>query len=117
MRTTRKTMKTQPREKKLAADELGTRYKCYKCGTKFYDLGRPQPLCPSCGEDQNNDESKGTHKRKRKRRSYPMVKADPTIIAPEEGDDLTEVVHEGDAEYALDVDDMVLEEHEDSDTE
>jgi len=46
-----------------------------------------------------------------------MVKADPTIIAPEEGDDLTEVVHEGDAEYALDVDDMVLEEHEDTDKE
>ena len=31
---------------------LGKRYKCYKCGIKFYDLGKPQPLCPSCGANQ-----------------------------------------------------------------
>jgi len=32
--------------------KLGQRYTCFKCGTKFYDLNRPEPLCPECGADQ-----------------------------------------------------------------
>ena len=103
---------SKPREKEIIAVQFGTRYKCYKCGTKFYDMGRPQSLCPSCGADQNNDESKGLHKRKRRGRPYPLVKADPIITAPEEGEDRIEVVNEVDAEYALDLDDIVAEGHE-----
>lgn len=33
---------------------LGTRYTCFSCGTKFYDLNRPSPTCPECGADQND---------------------------------------------------------------
>ncbi|HMV66429.1 MAG TPA: FYDLN acid domain-containing protein [Myxococcota bacterium] len=32
--------------------KLGTRYACFQCGTKFYDLNRPEPTCPDCGADQ-----------------------------------------------------------------
>jgi uncharacterized protein (TIGR02300 family) len=32
--------------------KLGTRYACFQCGTKFYDLNRPEPFCPECGADQ-----------------------------------------------------------------
>jgi hypothetical protein len=35
-------------------EKLGTRYTCFECGTKFYDLARPEPLCPECGVDQRN---------------------------------------------------------------
>lgn len=31
---------------------LGTRYVCFTCGTKFYDLNKPVPTCPECGADQ-----------------------------------------------------------------
>lgn len=31
---------------------LGTRYVCFECGCKFYDLNRAEPLCPDCGADQ-----------------------------------------------------------------
>jgi hypothetical protein len=31
---------------------LGTRYVCFSCGTKFYDLHKPTPTCPECGKDQ-----------------------------------------------------------------
>jgi hypothetical protein len=31
---------------------LGSRYVCYVCGTKFYDLNRPIPNCPDCNADQ-----------------------------------------------------------------
>ncbi len=33
--------------------KLGTKYTCFKCSCKFYDLNRPQPICPKCGADQN----------------------------------------------------------------
>ena len=32
--------------------DLGTKYTCFKCGTKFYDLKKPVPACPKCGADQ-----------------------------------------------------------------
>ena len=36
--------------------ELGRKYTCYSCHTKFYDLGKPVPLCPKCGADQRDAE-------------------------------------------------------------
>lgn len=36
----------------MDAEILGTRYTCFTCGTKFYDLNRPEALCPECGADQ-----------------------------------------------------------------
>ena len=36
--------------------ELGKKYTCYSCHTKFYDLGKPEPLCPKCGADQRDAE-------------------------------------------------------------
>ena len=34
------------------ARDLGSKYVCYKCSTKFYDLKKPVPACPKCGADQ-----------------------------------------------------------------
>ncbi|MED5370907.1 MAG: FYDLN acid domain-containing protein [Myxococcota bacterium] len=34
---------------------LGTRFTCYECGAKFYDMNKPEAICPSCGADQAND--------------------------------------------------------------
>jgi hypothetical protein len=31
---------------------LGAKHLCYKCGAKFYDLNKPEPICPKCGTDQ-----------------------------------------------------------------
>ncbi len=35
--------------------ELGTRYTCFSCGAKFYDLHRPVPTCPKCDADQREN--------------------------------------------------------------
>lgn len=32
--------------------ELGKRYACFRCNTKFYDLNREIAACPECGADQ-----------------------------------------------------------------
>ena len=96
--------------------DLGERYKCFECGFKFYDLGRPEPICPSCGVNQNdNKEAKEIHKRNR--RSAIMNKATPVIFALEERDNVIEVVNEVEAEVAVDADNIVLEEHGDMDNE
>ena len=34
--------------------ELGNKHECLGCGTKFYDLGRSELICPSCGENQKD---------------------------------------------------------------
>ena len=43
----------------MAADrsQLGRRYSCFSCGCKFYDLNRPEAICPRCGKDQIDDPS------------------------------------------------------------
>jgi uncharacterized protein (TIGR02300 family) len=88
--------------------DLGKRFKCYKCGTKFYDLNKPDPICPSCGEDQNIEESKKMLKRKR-RRVLSKVKSDIRPM-PDEMEDIIETDEEVE-EYVLDMEDIVLEEN------
>ena len=34
--------------------KLGNKFDCYSCGTKFYDLGKPEPICPKCGANQKD---------------------------------------------------------------
>lgn len=35
--------------------KLGTKHECHACGTKFYDLGKPEIVCPSCGANQEEE--------------------------------------------------------------
>jgi hypothetical protein len=37
--------------------DLGKKFDCYNCGTKFYNLGRPEAVCPKCGANQKNAKS------------------------------------------------------------
>ncbi len=52
--------------------DLGTKYECFSCGVKFYDFGRPVPICPKCGANQKdakrNDPVAESMQAKRKRR-------------------------------------------------
>lgn len=31
---------------------LGGKHTCFACSAKFYDMNRPEAVCPKCGEDQ-----------------------------------------------------------------
>ena len=37
----------------MAATQLGTKHLCFSCKAKFYDLGRPELVCPKCGANQD----------------------------------------------------------------
>ena len=83
--------------------ELGKKYTCYSCHTKFYDLGKAEPLCPKCGSDQRDAEDTPVVTSHRGRR---VVEVEPVeepefTAEPEAGvetDEDEEIVPEADRE-------------------
>jgi hypothetical protein len=71
--------------------DLGRKYTCYSCHTKFYDLGKPVPLCPKCGADQRDADEAPVYTAPRSRRvvEEPAEEEEFTPAAPEaaEGDE------------------------------
>src|SRR5512133_2351296 len=45
-------MAPAPTRTRMPAKDLGTKHTCFKCGTKFYDMKKSEPICPKCGADQ-----------------------------------------------------------------
>jgi hypothetical protein len=37
--------------------DLGKKYECFNCRTKFYNLGKPEAICPKCGANQKDARS------------------------------------------------------------
>jgi uncharacterized protein (TIGR02300 family) len=73
---------------------LGVKYICFKCGSKFYDLKRPVPLCPKCGADQRDSPPPAPPvvERKRVRAKTPSdgeasPAADPEVAALEDDEE------------------------------
>lgn len=97
--------------------ELGKKYTCYSCHTKFYDLGKAVPICPKCGADQRDaeDAPAATTSRSRAARSAPVVVEEPveedfgaeaeTPAVEAEADDEEELVVEPEREEEVADDD------------
>jgi hypothetical protein len=69
--------------------DLGRKYTCYSCHTKFYDLGKPVPLCPKCGADQRDAEEAPVYTPSRSRRV--------AVEEPPEEDEFTPAAAGGEA--------------------
>lgn len=41
-----------PASEAARKERLGRKWACYSCGARFYDLNKPEPLCPKCNADQ-----------------------------------------------------------------
>jgi hypothetical protein len=52
--------------------KLGNKFDCFSCGTKFYDLGKSEPICPKCGANQKDasqsDSASASQASRRKRK-------------------------------------------------
>jgi len=59
--------------------DLGTKHECSSCSTKFYDLGKAEPICPKCGLNQLAEEEE-----------EPAKAAAEQAPAKEEGGDVKE---------------------------
>ena len=65
--------------------KLGTKHECYNCGTKFYDLGKSEVICPKCGANQKDggqSESPAAGQASRRRRKAEVTK--PVEVEEEE---------------------------------
>jgi uncharacterized protein (TIGR02300 family) len=80
----------------MAAKDLGTKHACFKCGTKFYDMKKPAPICPKCGANQN-DAPKSPPAEKR-------VRAAPKAVAPVDPEVEVEAVDDDELEDDADDD-------------
>jgi uncharacterized protein (TIGR02300 family) len=95
----------------MAAKDLGTKFICFKCGAKFYDLKKPDPVCPKCGTDQREQAAaKPAETRRGRFAAVPKV-VEPVAEAPEpaapaaEGDEESEEFEDDDEEPAAAGDD------------
>ncbi len=89
------------------AKDLGTKYSCWKCETKFYDLHKAVPLCPKCGADQRESPAlKAPVKESRKRPVAKVKEPVPEVeAAPAETDEEAPEADEEADEAAPDEDD------------
>lgn len=81
--------------------DLGRKYTCYSCHTKFYDLGKPVPVCPKCGADQRDAEEAPVYTPSRSRRVVeepPEEEEFTPAAAPAEGDEEEELIPARDEE-------------------
>ena len=90
----------------MAELNLGTKFECFSCGTRFYDLGKPDPLCPKCGANQKDAERGETYasnqaaRKKRKSEAVKPIEIDDDEPIADIADDEIEVtaVLDGDIE-------------------
>jgi uncharacterized protein (TIGR02300 family) len=57
--------------------KLGIKFECFSCGTKFYDLGKSEAVCPKCGanqKDAGHSETPAASQASRRRRKAEIAK-------------------------------------------
>ena len=92
----------------MPAKDLGNKFVCFKCGTKFYDMKKPDPLCPKCGADQRESPA---NKPPEPRRGRLSAAAKAAAIAPVEPAEAPEAAEDEEAEGIED--EEAVEEEED----
>lgn len=95
--------------------KLGSKHECFSCGTKFYDLGKSEVLCPKCGANQKDAVDSAVlaaSQASRRRRKADITKAldveedepidiaDDEMVGPELDDEAVEVEEEDELDEA-----------------
>lgn len=71
--------------------KLGNKYECFECNARFYDLGKPEAICPKCGANQKNDPAAGSEAlARRKRRPDPIEEIEDVDDAIPDEEDVVE---------------------------
>ena len=82
----------------MPARDLGAKFVCYKCSTKFYDMKKPEPVCPKCGADQRESPANRPAEKTRGRLAAVPKVVEPVVAAEEpaesEEDEIEEFAEE-----------------------
>jgi len=75
----------------MPAKDLGAKHICFKCGTKFYDMRKPEAVCPKCGADQKDSPANRPAPEPRRGRLAAVPKpVEPTPPEPEAAEEVEE---------------------------
>ena len=95
--------------------ELGSKHECPSCGIKFYDLGKPEPICPKCGANVKHlapSEPSTSSQAARRRRKAEVVE-DSEELAEEPSDAGEPILDAEDDEEIVDVEEAEVVDLED----
>lgn len=95
--------------------KLGERWVCFSCSAKFYDLNKPEPLCPKCGANQTeNPATKPRRKKASRKKAAARKSAPPPEIVEEEEEEADIDMGDFDDEVdELGIDDLDMSDEED----
>lgn len=87
----------------MPGKDLGTKHTCFKCGTRFYDLKKPAPICPKCGTDQRESPTLRAPPAAERKRPAPKPPPEPEVaVAAEDLEEEADEVVDEDEEPAAD---------------
>ncbi len=79
-------------------EKLGTKWTCYSCQVRFYDLKKPEPICPKCQADQREspafEKPKTKRTRKKVAKKKTVAKRAKKVPTPEEEEEAAASVDE-----------------------
>jgi uncharacterized protein (TIGR02300 family) len=64
--------------------KLGQRWTCFKCNLRFYDLNKPDPICPKCSANQHESPEFQKPAKKRPAKKAAAAKREVAAAAPVE---------------------------------
>lgn len=87
----------------MPAKDFGTKYLCFKCNCKFYDMKKPDAICPKCGTDQREVQPAKVSEGRKSRLSHAakvVVPVEPVAEGAAEDDDIEAVAADDEEEAA-----------------
>jgi hypothetical protein len=93
----------QPLESAERKPGLGAKWACFSCGAKFYDLNRPDPICPKCQTDQRDQPARAVVAPAPPAAKRPAAAPISRLLDEEDGSE-TVFEEDGDAEAAAELD-------------